>query len=104
MEYCKITKKEFIDNAVNNGIALLGAKGCNLAEAINILDNAKIDLKTISKIKCTVSGQHLKRGTSNLYLNGKDMIYKAGIFYIVHSFSPADNHCSFDSNNCIFYI
>ena len=104
MEYRKITKKEFIDHAVNNGIALLGAKGCSLAEAINILDNAKIDLSTIQKTKCTVTGQHLKRGTSNLHLDKNDSIYKVGDFYIVHSFSRADNHCSFESNNCIFYI
>jgi hypothetical protein len=103
MEYYKITKKEFINHAVNNGIALLGAKNCNLDEAINIVKNAKIDLN-MPKIKCTVSGQHLKRGTSNLHLSKDDTIYKAGEFYIVYSFSPASNHCSFESHNCIFYI
>jgi len=105
MEYRKITKKEFLDHAVNNGIALLGVRGCNLAEAITILDSIEIDsLSDIPKTKCTVSGQHLKRGTSHLHLDKNDSIYKAGVFYIVHSFSPADNHCSFESHNCIFYI
>lgn len=103
MEYNKITKKEFINHAVSNGIALLGAKGCSLNEAINILDSAKIDLSTVSRVKCTVAGQHLKRGTSNLHLGKDDTIYKAGDFFIVYSFSPADSHCSFDSYNCIFY-
>jgi hypothetical protein len=103
MEYHKITKKEFIDHAVNDGIALLGAKGCDLDEAINIVKNAKIDLN-IPRIKCTVSGQHLKRGTSNLRLDKNDTIYKAGDFYVIHSFTPAGNGCNFKSNNCIFYI
>lgn len=99
----KITKKAFLDHAVLNGIALLGSRGCDLNTALEIIKNTTLDLSTITRIKCTVSRKHIKRGTYNLYLDSSDTIYKEGEFFIVHSFIAAHDHYTCDSHHCVFY-
>lgn len=101
----QITKQEFFKIATSEGLGLLGAKGCTLDEGRKTcMDNAYKDFSSIEKIICSVKGQHLVRGTSNLHLDKHDKVFKICKFIVVYSFIPAGNGANFDSHNCIFYI
>ena len=102
----KISKKAFVNYACTSGVALLATTQKPLAEVKKHLESRVDDfeLHDVETTICTRTHDGFKRGESYLGLNGKHRtVYKLGVFYIVHCFTPAGVNSNFDYELSVIY-
>jgi transcription termination factor Rho len=107
----KKTKKEFLENAKENGIAMLGTTKRSLEEIAKFIEEElKVSYNGL-RDDCCVSGQTLRRKfikngqeiTSNLHLTRNELIYYHPLgYWVVNTIEPATSGTPRFENNIIY--
>jgi transcription termination factor Rho len=105
------TKKEFLENAAANGLAMLGTTKKSLEEITKFIEEIKIPYNG-SRDDCSYCGQTLKRKfirdgqeiTSHLHLTRNELIYYHPLgYWIVNTIIPEKSQAQPRFENNIIY-